>query len=93
MERYIWEKTGLPIAAGKWRIYISKVIKHIKRRIRGISSNNSMNPFDYWYETNINLRNTFEEYYKQNISLLNDYSSLKEDAKYLFEQGNTLEKT
>jgi asparagine synthase (glutamine-hydrolysing) len=90
---YLWEKTGLLITAGRLRIIIRNVIKNLKRKIRGPSPKDSMIPFDYWYETNSDLRSSFEDYYTRHISLLNDHPSLKEDAKYLFEQGNTLEKT
>lgn len=92
-EKYIWEKTGFPIATSEWKIFILKAIKHIRRKIQGPSPKDSMNPFDYWYKTNSDLRKIFEDYFTQHILLLDKYPQLKEDARYLFEEGNTLEKT
>jgi asparagine synthase (glutamine-hydrolysing) len=90
---YIWEKTGLPIAAGEWRVFLSNVVKHIKRKICGTSPKDSMNPFDHWFETNPELRNVFQTYFKSHISLLDDYQTLKSDARIMFEKGNTIEKS
>lgn len=90
---YIWEKTGFPIATSEWKIFILRAIKQIRRKIQGPSPKDSMNPFDYWYKTNSDLRKFFEDYFTQHIILLDKYPQLKEDARYLFEEGNTLEKT
>nr|WP_319377753.1 hypothetical protein [uncultured Methanoregula sp.] len=90
---YIWEKTKLRISAGEWKIFLLKVLNKIQRKIRGPSDKDSMNPLDYWYKTNPELRNTFNSYYKQHIAFLDDYPSLKEDSRDLFEHGNTLEKS
>jgi asparagine synthase (glutamine-hydrolysing) len=92
--KYIWEKTGLPITAGELRGSLSVLLKQVKRKIYGPQRDSiSMNPFNYWYETNSDLRNTFEDYYKQYICLLNNYPSLKEDTRNLFELGDSSEKT
>jgi len=90
--QYIWEKTGLPINAGEWRVILKKAFRYAKQRLIGPSSSDSMNPFDYWYKTNGELRNIFNDYYENHISLLDNYPSIKADGQYLFEQGNTLEK-
>jgi len=90
---YVWEDTGLPLWAGKRKFLSFKAVKYLKKKIFGPSPKDSMNPFDYWYKTNPELRGTFEDYYKSNISLLDDYPPLQKDTKYLFETGNTIEKT
>ena len=52
-----------------------------------------MNPFEYWYNCNSNLRNFMYSYYKNHIDLLMDNSFLKKDVEYLFNKGGFLEKT
>ena len=52
-----------------------------------------MNPFDYWYSTNAELKEAFEIYLKEHIQILNEYPKLQEDTVFLFKNGNTLEKT
>ncbi len=51
-----------------------------------------MNPFDYWYKTNENLKNFIDSTFKENISLLEN-NELKKDYQKLFKEGNTLEKS
>ncbi|MGB4375150.1 MAG: asparagine synthase, partial [Defluviitoga tunisiensis] len=51
-----------------------------------------MNPFDYWYRTNENLKNFIDSTFKENISLLEN-NELKKDCQKLFTEGNTFEKT
>lgn len=92
-KRYIWERTGLPINAGEWKILIYKLLKLLKVKIQGPTRKDSMNPFDYWYQINDDLRDDFEREFSERISFLNNYPQLKRDAHYLFKEGNTLEKT
>jgi asparagine synthase (glutamine-hydrolysing) len=91
-KKYIWEKTGSPISAGKWRIKFSGLMRDIKKIMQGPSPNDSMNPLEYWYISNPDLKNCFDNYYKINIPLLNNYPILKEDAKFLYEEGSPDEK-
>ena len=51
-----------------------------------------MNPLDYWYRTNENLKNFIDSTFKENISLLEN-NELKKDCQKLFTEGNTIEKT
>ena len=92
-KKYIWEKTGFPIGTPGGVIFIFKTLKMIKNKIFGPSKNDSMNPFDYWYKYNPELRIIFEEYFNKHISLLDNYPQLKKDVNYLFQEGNTIEKT
>ncbi|KAA0955531.1 asparagine synthase [Sporosarcina sp. ANT_H38] len=57
-----------------------------------IASKQHMNPLDYWYETNSDLKEFIESYYKSNIERLNSYSELKEDCELLFRNGTNIEK-
>lgn len=53
----------------------------------------SMNPTDYWYENDANVRKYFEAMFGQRIGsrLLSD--RLRDDVKQLFIEGNFSEKT
>jgi len=51
-----------------------------------------MNPLDYWYRTNENLKNFIDSTFKENISLLEN-NELKKDCQKLFTEGNSIEKT
>ena len=63
------------------------------RKIRGPSSSDSMNPFEYWYKTNPEIRKRFEDYFSENRALLNEYPQLSHDAGELFAEGSLSEKT
>lgn len=91
--KYPWEKTGLPINAGRFRVFLRRSIRYAKRKIFRPSPKNSMNPFDYWYKTNNSLRETFEDYYRKHIDLLSRHSELQRDVEKMFSEGTPLEKT
>jgi len=91
--KYPWEKTGLPINAGRFRVFLRRSIRYAKRKIFRPSPKNSMNPFDYWYKTNNSLRETFEDYYRKHIDLLSRHSELQRDVEKVFSEGTPLEKT
>ena len=52
-----------------------------------------MNPFDLWYKTNMDIKDSINSYFEENIDLLRHYGDLFDDTRYLFLEGNTLEKT
>lgn len=91
--KYPWEKTGLPISAGKFRKFLRKGMKYARRKILGPSPMDSMNPFNYWYKTNDSLKETFEDYYKRHIDLLSHHPELHRDVEKMFNEGSPLEKT
>ncbi len=51
----------------------------------------SMNPMDYWYESNAMLRNTMDNYYNDNIDIVSD-KEVKKDMIDLYKSGNASEK-
>jgi len=51
-----------------------------------------MNPMDYWYNNNDDLRKFMVNTYNENIHLLKD-DELRNDCQRLFNEGNTIEKT
>jgi len=91
--KYSWEKTGTKINAGHITKLMVRITKIIKRNIFRDGDQISMNPTDYWYNTNPELRKTFETYFKEHIQILGKHSKLQEDTLFLFKNGNTLEKT
>lgn len=54
-------------------------------------SKNSMNPFDYWYHTNENIRNFVDDYFNKNIERAKG-DEIYQDLKDLFAKGNVIEK-
>lgn len=68
-----------------------KVINKIFHK-SAMNTKKHMNPFDYWYRTNENLKNFIDSTFKENISLLEN-NELKKDCQKLFTEGNTFEKT
>jgi len=91
--KYPWEKTGLPISAGRFRKFLGKGMRYARRKIVGPSAKDSMNPFNYWYKTNSSLRETFEDYYGKHIDLLSNHPELQRDVEKMFNEGTPLEKT
>ncbi|MDH2881561.1 asparagine synthase-related protein [Bacillus cytotoxicus] len=60
----------------------------------GYNTKNGMNPFDYWYRTNSELKEFIDSYYKQNIKLLDalNEKELKVMCENLYNNGITVEK-
>ena len=54
--------------------------------------NQSMNPMDYWYKSNNQLRKDMDDYFYENISALKS-SELQQAATRLYTSGSTMEKT
>lgn len=59
--------------------------------VSSMVSKNSMNPFEYWYQTNDKIRQFIDGYYQENIGLCQT-DSIGEDMKELFNKGNVTEK-
>jgi len=51
-----------------------------------------MNPLDYWYNSNDDLREFFLDTFNKGIDLLED-EKLRDDCRKLFTEGSTIEKT
>lgn len=92
--KYIWEKDKVPVNYSYW-IYIKgkkiplnqlplRILMKLKLIKEGIDSPKHMNPLQYWYKTNNDLRIFMDDYYSENIQLLNSYSNLKSDCEKLY---------
>lgn len=71
-----------------WRKVFFK-IGLAKSRVR---SDSSMNPYEYWYDTDPKMRAFFDDYYKENIGLLSTNAKSSKDVETLFASPIVLEK-
>lgn len=57
-----------------------------------VSSVSSMNPYDYWFDTDPAMREFFNAYYSSHITLFDDMPDLKADIKTMFDSPAMLDK-
>ncbi|MHC4542983.1 MAG: asparagine synthase-related protein [Planctomycetota bacterium] len=91
--KYVWEATKLRPSTNRIFPFIVKVIRRLYIKAFGKTNLLSMNPFQYWYKTNSDLRLFVNDYFQKNLYLLDDYYQLKKDCIRLFNRGTLLEKT
>lgn len=83
------EMKGVPIP---WTSIPKVIVKAIRMKFgKQLKTKHHMNPFDYWYQSNSDLRAFFQKVYSENIDLVDD-KQLKADCTALFHQGTALEK-
>ena len=63
-----------------------KLIQYVGNQLPSLVMNN-MNPTEYWYNTNPQLRLFIEEYYEKNIHLLEEYEDSRAMVSALFVGG------
>jgi len=51
-----------------------------------------MNPLEYWYNTNIELRKFLDIYFYENIEKCRNHGKLKANCENLYRDGNAVEK-
>lgn len=99
---YIWEKTKTkPLEKMKWKIggrtislhnFPSRVFRKLGITKDAINTKNHMNPLDYWYKTNGELRSFVNTYFNENIDSLKNEKELSNDLSDLFTNGLMSEK-
>lgn len=96
---FIWEKTGCKLTAGKLEKFLKKlrIAGPIKIRnmlkIPAAISDKGMNPMDYWYMTNPELRKYMDHYFEDNVrNEMLDFE-MRECLKKYYQEGTVLEKT
>jgi asparagine synthase (glutamine-hydrolysing) len=100
--KFKWEKTNSYITDSVTKIHLKKIynknikkINHILINLKikdNVPSKDNMNPFDYWYCYNNEIKNFMDSYYKVNIENSTIKDALKNDMKLLYTTGNTIEK-
>ncbi len=89
--RYRWERTGLSIRHYlRWE-KASRAVLKIKRELLG-KRLYSMNPFEYWYRNNVQLRTALNSSVHKDRALGLKDSHLRVDVLEVLENGNLLEK-
>jgi asparagine synthase (glutamine-hydrolysing) len=100
--KYIWESSKKKLTSKTIRINfknksipVNKLIPLIMYKLRlTVSATNTkhhMNPLDYWYKTNPDIKQFQDQYFTQNIDRVID-SSLKIDCLSLYNSGTAIEK-
>jgi asparagine synthase (glutamine-hydrolysing) len=102
---YIWEKTRRPVLfksvyeikyKGKTRP-IENILSIIKNKLWkpefGVDTKKHMNPFDYWYANNSDLREFQNNYFNENIEKVRSISERLYSDLFELYKGTALEKT
>ncbi|WP_314577810.1 hypothetical protein [Enterococcus gilvus] len=80
---------GVPIP---WTSIPSAVLKVTKKKLNmQLNSSSHMNPLDYWYKKNKNLREFYQTQFSENIEFIKE-ESLRENCEKLFKTGSGTEK-
>ena len=73
-----------------------KLWKYILRKSgilrSGTASMNHMNPFDYWYQSNKEVKNFMDSYFKTNINRLREFPELQNDCMDMYDNYRVIEK-
>lgn len=98
---YLWESTKSKLTDIHIKIMGKEIpLKQIPKKLllkshlitSPLETAYHMNPLNYWYKTNPDLREFQDNYFDENIEKLNDYSELKNDCVSLYYEGNGVEK-
>lgn len=98
--KYKWEKIGGKITEKTYNILgRNTTLKALPRKAfnkvfhkSSLNTKKHMNPLDYWFNNNNDLRDFILNTYRKNIPLLKE-KELNKDCQLLFNEGNTIEKT
>lgn len=74
------------------KIAYSYIMRKFGLSKSSLETKNHMNPLDYWYNTNKDLKEFMDNYYENNIYRLNFDDELKKDCEYLYFNGTNIEK-
>ena len=97
-----WEKIKGKITMGKNKQFVHKLVTRGPRKIYRIITgkelvfNDNMNPLDYWYERDSDIREFFQSYYSeatQNLADIGISKQLVDDMEMLFSTGTVTEKS
>ena len=57
-----------------------------------VRPDSSMNPYEYWYDTDPQVKAFFDTYYKEHLPLLESHPVIRKEVDALFHSANVLEK-
>lgn len=75
-----------------YKIVLNYFLKKIKLKKSNIETKNHMNPLDYWYNNNNELKTFLDTTFSKYIIFLNDIEEIKKDCEELYYLGNAIEK-
>ena len=84
------------------KLYSGKIVHKTKKKTRSICyrlglvhesvSRNEMNPYQYWYDTNEDLRRFIDNCYHENKHVLDGKSQLASECKAMFDSQSAFDK-
>ena len=84
---------AMRIKLGRNVYYLRNFFHHFKNAmLRKIRPNHAMNPYNYWYTKNIEVKKIIDDVYFDNIQTLKIDDDLKNDIIYLYENGDGVER-
>ena len=57
-----------------------------------VRSDSSMNPYEYWYDTDPEMREFFDTYYREHIGLLDSHECIQQEVSILYNKGSVWER-
>lgn len=97
--KIVYDHTMCRITDSKIKIKLRKIFIYLPRKIKRFlglknsqKSNESMNPYEYWYRNNEELRRFIDLYYAENINQLDEYEELKRLNENMYLNGNMIDK-
>ena len=92
--KYIHEKSVAKPSVKLFHLnYLRFMFKWVITKKLGKYMPLSMNPTEYWYRTNKNLKEFIQSYFYENIHSLDKYPELMNNGKTIFDNGNLMRKT
>lgn len=95
--KVVYDKTMCNISASKFEIFLKKLqLKgwdklKVTLGLKKEKTNRGMNPYDYWYKNNKELKLFLDSYYKENIKRVED-EKIKALIEEVYEKGITMDK-
>lgn len=92
---YIWERTRMK-PNKTWKTELSYYTNFAYAKYLKITNQKnrlSMNPIEFWWDTNQNLRDFYHHFFEQNINQFIENKELYSDAVFYYKNGNVLEKS
>lgn len=100
--KYVWGKDKVPVNYPYWinvkgrKIPVSQLPVKLAAKLGfakyGSNTKNNMNPLEYWYQSNPELKAFMDGYLNNNIGLLDDYVQLKKDCQKLYFESKGTER-